>query len=60
MDKIIRRETLEEMRVLWNSLGGEERKTLTELIAYTHPDFLCSFLRSKEKCQLIKSRLQTQ
>jgi hypothetical protein len=43
---------IEGMRLLWNNLDKKQRRYLAELIAMNHPDFLCSFMRNKEKCKL--------
>ena len=47
----IRKEVIEEMRKLWNTLDGEHRKALADLMSYTHADYMCSRIKEYERCK---------
>lgn len=45
-------EVIEDMRILWNNLSGEQRKALADLMSVRHADYLCTSIRTLAKrCQ---------
>ena len=47
----IRKEVVEEMRQLWNTLDGEHRKALADLMSYTHADYMCTKIEEVMRCR---------
>lgn len=39
------------MRQLWNTLDGEHRKALADLMSYTHADYMCTRIKEYERCK---------